>query len=154
MPKTSLLPSLSLSRAPNCAWPQPTSRMRRLLAGTALNKASMQRRLSFSRLSLVHIRIRAQVLQNFLAVFFVNHQIDALTAVAALDAALGAHKMLSIPLPVRHAGCGANPAQFLLALGPQPFQELVLQRQEELATTGVALPPGAAGQLPVDAPRV
>src|SRR5438128_495332 len=127
MPKTALLPSASFSRAPNCAWPQPTSRMRRLLAGTALNNASMQRLLSFSKLSLVHIRICAQVFQNFLAVFFVNHQINALAAVAALDAALGAHKMLSIPLPVRNARFGADLAQFLLALGPQPFQKFVLE---------------------------
>lgn len=46
----------------------------------------------FLSLRLVDVRIRPQILEHFLTLLLVKHQIDTLTAVAALDAALGTHE--------------------------------------------------------------
>src|SRR5438309_3165648 len=104
MPKTVLRPSASLRQV--ASWPSrhPTSRMRKLLAGTVRKNASWQRAPRFSEFSLVHIRIRAEVLQDFLAVFLVDHEIHALPAVTAFDPALGADKMFAMTSPIPRAG--------------------------------------------------
>src|SRR5688572_7616236 len=52
------------------------------------------------RTASVHVRVGAQVLEDLLALLFIQHQIDALPVVAALDAALGPHEQRLILLPV------------------------------------------------------
>src|SRR5438128_1399307 len=102
----------------------------------------------------IHVWISAKILQDLLALLLINHEIHALAAVATLDAALGFEEEGLEDLP---AGCVAAPAdvdQRLLLVRAETFQQLVIQSKEELATAGVALASGAAGELTVDAAGV
>src|SRR5438105_344687 len=96
--------------------------------------------------SLVHIGIRPQVLEHFLPLLLVKHQIDALAAVTPLDAALGPHEEWLVFLPISPATPLAGLQQGFLAVGPEPLQQLIVKGQKELATSRIALPAGTAGK--------
>jgi hypothetical protein len=100
--------------------------------------------------ALIDIRVRPQILENLLPPLLVNHQIDAIAAMPALQPSLGLDEGLVEALPVAPAASLADLAQMVLPILTQTLQQRVLQRQEELTAPGVALPTGTADELTVD----
>ena len=83
---------------------------------------------------------------------FVHHQVEALAVVAVLEAVLGVEEQLAVAVPVAvAAACGRSSCSVPACRSAEAFEQLVLQRQEELAAARVALARGAADELAVDA---
>src|SRR5947209_5237446 len=86
----------------------------------------------FGPLALIHIRVGAQVLENLLPLLLVEHQIDALAAVAPLNAALGAQEQAGEGLPVAVAAAPSHFGQGELLPRAEAFQQFIIQREEKL----------------------
>src|SRR5215468_4358980 len=102
----------------------------------------------------VDIGVGAKILEDLLTTFLVDHQVDTVAAVAALQAFLGLDKILVVALPVAPSAALPDLFEVLLSVLAETFQQLVLQRQVELTATRVALAAAAAEQLAVDPQRL
>src|SRR5437764_1176969 len=83
--------------------------------------------------SSVDVQIRAELLEDLLALLVPHHQIDALPAVLALQALLGFAEERQITLPVTVAAGLAALLQRRGAILAQALEKLVFERQVELA---------------------
>ena len=63
---------------------------------------------------------------------------------------LGDAEERAVRVPVAVAAGLAEGREFVLLRGAEPFEQLVFEREQELRAAGVALPAGAADELPVD----
>src|SRR5262249_20946825 len=88
----------------------------------------------------VHVRVGAEVLEDLLALFLVDHHVHPVAVVALLGTPLRLAEQRQVAVPVLVAAALAAPAQRLLARLAQPLEQFVLQAQEELAAARVALP--------------
>ena len=70
----------------------------------------------------VHIRIGAKVLEHFLPLFLINHEIDALAIMSTLGSALRFHEAGLEPLPVVAAAVLAQLLQRVLFDGTECFE--------------------------------
>src|SRR5437667_5187876 len=76
---------------------------------------------------LIYVRIGADVFESLQSLFFVDHQIDALFAMAALDSALSLEKQRLIRLPIFFSSRSSQGLQSGLSTGTEPLQQLVIQ---------------------------
>src|SRR5262245_56606325 len=102
----------------------------------------------------IDVRIGAEILEDFLAALLVDHQVNAVAAMASLQALLGLDEILVIPLPVAISAALADLFEVLLPVLAEALQQLVLQRQQELTAARIALATAAAEQLAIDAQRL
>ena len=63
------------------------------------------------RRSSIYVRVRPEILQDFLPLLLVEHQIDALAVVAPLDAPLGLGKEWQVAIPIDIAAAEGAPVQ-------------------------------------------
>src|SRR5262249_42421210 len=84
------------------------------------------------------------------AALLVDHQVNAIAAMAALQPLLRFDEILVVTLPVATPAALADLPEVLLLVLAKALQQFILQRQEELTAPRVALAAGAAGQLAVD----
>src|SRR5262249_25970152 len=100
---------------------------------------------------LIDVRVGPKILENLLPLLLVEHQVHALLVVPLLNAALGPEEQRLVLVPVDVAAAQAALLQRLLPRRAEPFEQLIIQGQEELTASRIPLPAGAAGELAVDA---
>ena len=99
----------------------------------------------------IHIRVGDEVFQNLLALLFVVHEVEPLAVMAFFDVILGVQEIALIAVPVAIAAGLAGLLQRNLPALTEPFENFVLEGQEELATAGIALAGGPTDHLAIDA---
>src|SRR5262245_51703733 len=86
--------------------------------------------------SLVHIWIGTEILEHLLPVLLVHHEVDTRDVVAVLHLALRLREDVAVGFPVAIAALLAEASPPLLGAGAETFEQLVVQRQEELGAAG------------------